>query len=108
MPSQSLAIRDNPDRHRFEVDLGDGNLAVAEYLLRPGKVLFTHTEVPKEHGGKGIGTALIRFALDAARERGLEVVPICPFFADYMRSHPDVQDLLDAESRARLSVESPD
>ena len=27
------SIRDNPDRHRFELDLGDGALAIAEYNL---------------------------------------------------------------------------
>ena len=38
-----LEIRDNPTRHRFEADLGDGSFAVAEYKLAPGKIVFTHT-----------------------------------------------------------------
>lgn len=108
MASEHLVIRDNPDRSRFEVDLGDGFYAIAEYLLRPGKILFTHTEVPPSHAGKGIGTALIRFGLDAARERHLAVVPICPFFADYMQKHPKVQDLLDPDWRKHLGLVSPD
>src|SRR5690242_17972525 len=95
-------LRDNPGRHRFEADLGDGSFAIADYVLRPGKILFTHTEVPPEHEGKGIGSALIRYALDAARERGLQVVPICPFFAAYMQKHAEVQDLLDPDWRRKL------
>ena len=98
-------IRDNPERHRFEADLGDGSIAVADYVLRPGKILFTHTEVPPEHEGKGIGSALIRYALDAARERGLQVVPICPFFAAYMQKHAEAQDLLDPDWRRKLGLE---
>ena len=65
------AVRDNPERKRFEIDLGGGATAIAEYTLMTGKIMFTHTEVPEAHEGKGIGTTLIRYALNAARERGL-------------------------------------
>ena len=101
MPQQpKLEIRDNPERHRFEADLGDGSIAFAEYRMQEGKIVFTHTEVPSAHEGQGIGTALIRFALAAARERGLKVVPLCPFFAAYMKKHEEVQDLIDPEYRS--------
>lgn len=97
-------VRDNPDRRRFEIDLGD-SLAIAEYTLPKGMIMFTHTEVPEQHGGRGIGSALIRAGLAAARERKLKVIPICPFFAAYMKHHEDVQDLLDETWRRRLGVE---
>lgn len=90
-----FAIRDNVEKHRFEVDLGDGSFAIAQYVLRPGKIMFTHTEVPPAHEGRGIGSALIRFALRSARERGLTVIAICPFFAAYIKAHAEEQDLLD-------------
>lgn len=99
-------VSDNSARHRFEIDLGDGSVAIAEYMLSPGKITFTHTEVPDAHEGQGLGTTLIRFALASARERGLKVVPVCPFFADYMRKHEDVQDLLDDAWRARFGLDS--
>lgn len=99
-----LSIHDNPDRHRFEADLGDGSFAIANYTLRDGKIVFTHTEVPPEHEGQGIGSALIRYSLNAARERGLKVVPVCPFFAAYIKKHEEEQDLLDAHSRERLGL----
>ena len=105
MASEPLTVHDNPQRHRFEIDLGDGNFAIAEYTLPAGKIMFTHTEVPEEHEGKGIGTTLIRHALDAARQRGLKVIPICPFFAAYMQKHAEVQDLLDPAWRTRFGLE---
>jgi predicted GNAT family acetyltransferase len=100
-----LIIRDNPERHRFETDLGDGTFAIAEYTLPAGKIMFTHTEVPPAHEGQGIGSALIRFALAAARERGLQVIPICPFFAAYIKRHEEVQDLLDPAYRKVLGLD---
>ena len=92
-------VRDNPSRHRFEIDLGDGEIAFAAYNLLPGAIRFYHTVVPESHGGQGLGTALIKAGLAAARERGLKVLPVCPFFAAYLRSHPEEQDLVDPEHR---------
>jgi predicted GNAT family acetyltransferase len=97
-------IRDNAERKRFEIDLGDGSLAFAEYNLIPGEIVFTHTEVPDSHAGQGLGSALIRAGLAAARARGLKVIPICPFFAAYMQRHAEVQDLLDAAWRRRFGL----
>jgi len=95
-------VVDNPERNRFEIDLGDAT-AIAAYTLPKGIIMFTHTEVPPEHEGKGVGSALIRAGLKAARERGLKVIPICPFFAAYFQRHPEEQDLLDATWRQRLA-----
>ena len=92
--ADDFPIRDNPDKHRFEADLGGGVIAIAEYNLLSHIIMFTHTEVPEDFEGKGIGTKLIEFALAAARDRGLQVIPICPFFAAYMKEHVEVQDLL--------------
>ena len=92
--ADDIKIIDNPGKHRFEADLGGGAMAIAEYNLLSSAIMFTHTEVPEAFEGKGIGTKLIVHALGAARERGLQVIPICPFFAAYMREHEDVQDLL--------------
>jgi len=92
-------VRDNPPRHRFEIDLGDGTFAFAQYTLAVGTITFTHTKVPTAHEGQGLGTLLVRSALASARDRGLRVIPLCPFFAAYFRKHPEVQSLLDASYR---------
>jgi hypothetical protein len=99
-------VRDDAERHRFEIDLGDGTVAFASYMLSPGKITLTHTEVPKQHEGKGLGTLLVRAALETARDRSLKVVPVCPFFATYMRKHAEVQDLVDPAYRSILGLDS--
>ena len=96
-------VRNTEVKHRFEIDLGDST-AFAEYRLEPGKIIFPHTVVPKQHEGQGIGSMLIRAGLRYARDHRLQVVPLCRFFAAYMSKHEEVQDLLDAESRKRLSL----
>jgi uncharacterized protein len=88
-------IRDNTELHRFEIDLGGGEFAFAAYNLLPGAIRFYHTEVPESHGGQGLGTALIKAGLTAAPERGLKVIPNCPFFRAYLKKHVEEQDIVD-------------
>jgi hypothetical protein len=91
--SVSDTVRNNPAQSRFELDL-DGHLAVAYYQLKPGIITFTHTEVPAELSGRGIGSKLVRGALELTRAQGLKVVAKCPFVAAYMAKHPEFNDLL--------------
>jgi uncharacterized protein len=89
----SNAVRDNPSRHRFELDV-EGRVAVANYQLSPGVITFTHTEVPQELSGRGVGSALVRGALEHVRQRGLKVVARCPFVRDFLAKHSEFSDLL--------------
>ena len=86
-------VRDNRSEQEFELTLG-GHRAVAAYQLEGDTIVFTHTVVPPEIEGRGVGTKLIRGALDLVRDRGLKVVPQCPFVRAYIEKHPDVRDLL--------------
>lgn len=86
-------VRDNPARHRFELEV-DGHLAIAVYSLAPGVITFIHTEVPDALAGRGIGSRLAKGALAQVRARGLKVVPRCPFIRGYIEKHPEWQDLL--------------
>ena len=82
-----MNVADNRALHRYEAEV-PGGTAFAAYRLKEGEIIFTHTEVPKEAEGHGVGDALIRFAVEDARARGLEIVPLCPFVAAWMARHP--------------------
>jgi uncharacterized protein len=86
-------VRNNPGRTRYELEV-DGHLAVAVYTLAPGVITFVHTEVPKELGGRGVGTVLARGALEDVRRQGLKVVVRCSFIKAFMAKHPEFNDLL--------------
>lgn len=93
MASSEITVRDNPGANRFEAEV-DGHLAVADYTITPNASLFRHTEVPGPLEGRGIGKALVIAGLQAARDRGLKVIPACSFFSGYMKKHPETHDLL--------------
>jgi predicted GNAT family acetyltransferase len=86
-------VRNNQAEHRFEMDAGD-DTAVAYYRLEPGVIFFTHTEVPAALWGQGIGSRLIRGALEKARAAGLKVVPRCSFVSAYLRKHAEFSDIV--------------
>ncbi|MBN9023983.1 MAG: N-acetyltransferase [Rhizobiales bacterium] len=85
-------IRDNPARHRYELTVDDAT-AFVTYRRQDGVITFVHTEVPSSMEGRGIGSRLARHVLDAARQDGLRVVPMCPFIAAWMKKHPEYDDL---------------
>lgn len=91
-------IKDNPDAGRFEAWLGGELGGFAEYRMRPGEIVFVHTEVDNRFEGMGVGSALARGALDAVRPTLLGVVPQCPFIKGYIDKHPEYQDLVRTES----------
>jgi predicted GNAT family acetyltransferase len=75
-----LTVEHNLQAGRFEVEQ-DGHLAVLEYQLADGKIIFTYTGVPKALGGQGLGSCLAVAGLDYARVQSLTVVPLCSFIS---------------------------
>jgi uncharacterized protein len=93
--TESVDIRDEPDRRRYEVRL-DGQLAgFSQYRLEDDRIIFHHTFVDPAFEGGGIGSRLVRHQLDDVRRRGLKVVPLCPFVRSYIKRHAEYGDLLD-------------
>lgn len=104
-PTPELTIRDAPEERRYEAIIaGIDAVAVANYRLEDGVIVFTHTEVPPNFAGRGVGMALARYALDDAARRGLAVVPRCPFMASVVRRHPPYHALVPEDIRAELHL----
>ncbi|MDI1266058.1 MAG: GNAT family N-acetyltransferase [bacterium] len=86
-------FRDNEARERFELDV-EGHTAFVEYRKSPGAITLVHTEVPKELGGKGVGSKLARATLDAVRQQGRKLTVKCEFIQSFMGKNPEYNDLL--------------
>lgn len=91
--NQALNISHNEQGKRFETTI-DGYTGYISYQERGDKLVYDHTIVPQELGGRGVGSALVKEALNHARENNKKVVPQCSFVASYIDKHPDYQDLL--------------
>jgi predicted GNAT family acetyltransferase len=95
------AISDAPDRDRFEAHV-EGELAgVLEYAIKRTRIALIHTEVRPAYEGRGVGAALVRFALGEARARGLRVIATCPYVRSYLTRHPEDDDIVVPFERRR-------
>jgi predicted GNAT family acetyltransferase len=87
-------VHDAPDAERYEIRDGDRVLGIAAYHRRGDTVVFTHTEVDPDAGESGLGSQLVREALDDVRAKGEKVVPQCPFVRGWIERHQEYADLV--------------
>ncbi|MCU1656326.1 MAG: N-acetyltransferase [Pseudonocardiales bacterium] len=97
-------VSDNAESSRYEIHDADTFAGFAEYYLQADVIAFLHTEIGKDFGGRGLGSTLIRYALDDARRRTLTVQPFCPFVRRFIAEHEDYRDLVSASDRARFGL----
>jgi predicted GNAT family acetyltransferase len=83
-----VTVRHNEPGQRYELQTPHG-LAIAAYRQQGDSRVFTHTEVPPEDEGKGIGAELVKAALDDTKASGFKIVPACSFVVAYLRRHPE-------------------
>lgn len=93
MPNKVI---DNPEEHRFELALDGDDMAAAYYRIdENGRVVLTHTEVPFEYGGQGIGTRLAKGVFDLIRASNRKAVLKCSFMARFYTTHREYDDIVD-------------
>ena len=77
---------------RFETQV-DGADCELDYTLVADVMTITHTGVPAKVGGRGIASALVQAAMEAARVEHWKVVPACSYASAWIKRHPEYQDL---------------
>ncbi len=92
-----MTVRDNPAELRYELLDGDTVIGEIRYRREPGAVALVHTEVDPSHEGQGLAAFLVAEAVRDLRERGLHLIPICPYVRAWLRRHPEQDDLLVAD-----------
>jgi predicted GNAT family acetyltransferase len=101
----SISVLKNDDLNRFEI-YSDGELAgFADFKIANQKISYTHTEIDPKFGGKGLGSQLIKEALDEALEQNLEVAPYCSFVSAYIKkSGEEYLHLVPESKRAKFDL----
>ena len=101
-------VVDVPERGRFEVRVGERVVGLASYHVDNGLMTLPHTEVDPSMGGRGLGKLLVAGVLDAARERGLHVLPYCSFIRHYIQQHPETLDLVTDDDKPHFGLATAD
>ncbi len=87
-------VADNPAESRFEIEV-DGVTAFAEYKRAGDRLVLTHTVVPEQLSGRGVGSQLARGVFENLRSTNRRAVTECTFMAAYVDKHPDLSGLVE-------------
>ena len=98
-------VTDVAERRRFEIAVDGAVVGFAEYRRRPGVISLIHTEIDPARNGEGLGTVLVKAALDTARAEELAVLPYCPFVQRFIKQHREYLDLVPLERRAGFALD---
>lgn len=87
------SFRDNPERHRFELDAPEG-LSFADYRDIADVRAIMHVETPPEAQGHGYATKLMNEIVEHARAERMKLRASCSFAIAYFKRHPAAGDVL--------------
>ncbi|MFO7300415.1 MAG: GNAT family N-acetyltransferase [Actinomycetes bacterium] len=90
-----VTVRDVPEESVFVIEVDGRRAGRVDYRIDGDRMVFTHTEVSEEFSGRGLAGKLAKHALDDAVERGLVIVPRCPFIAAYAKRHEEYEGFLE-------------
>ena len=87
--TEDYELKDDVHRQQYEFRIGNYTPKIEYIKSINGEIYLTHTEVPRELEGKGIGSQLVEKTLQDIERQGLRLVPLCPFVAAYIKKHPE-------------------
>jgi len=94
MADENLVLAREESEGRYTARLDGSVVGLIDYTERPGTVVINHTETDPDYQGRGFAGRLTSYALDDIRQRGLTLVPVCPYTQRYLLDHPEYADLL--------------
>ena len=58
------------------------------------KIIIDHTQVNPDFKGQGVGNQMVMAAVDFARNKGITILPLCPFAKSVFDKTETIQDVL--------------
>jgi predicted GNAT family acetyltransferase len=92
------------DAGRFDIVVDGEPAGFVAYRRAGSTIELNHTEIDPEFEGRGLGSVLVREALDRARAGSLAVLPFCPFVRRYIQRHREYVDLVPVADRPRFDL----
>ena len=103
---KALPLVHDAEQKQFRLLVGHHHAVVDYQWADENTLRLTHTKVPSELGGRGIGTVLVGKVLDYAEKQGYQVIPVCPFIAAFIEKRPHYQQLLAQSEVSKGATES--
>jgi uncharacterized protein len=93
--NETVQLEVNDRKGFFHIDIDGKTEAKMTFVFAgPNKIIIDHTEVNDGHNGKGFGKKMVAKAVEYAREKGITIVPLCPFVKKVFDKTPEYSDVL--------------
>lgn len=92
---QEVKLEVNDKNGFFYIEIDNKTIAKMTFVFAGNdKIIIDHTEVNDTHNGKGFGKIMVEKAVEYAREKGIKIIPLCPFAKKVIDKTPEFQDIL--------------
>ncbi|SMY11892.1 GNAT family N-acetyltransferase [Brevibacterium jeotgali] len=94
----AVTVALDQERRAYAITLDSGEVAGRTFFTPASATedsggaeewIFFHTEVDDSFGGRGLGGILVGQAMADVAERGVTVVPLCPFVKGWLEKNED-------------------
>ena len=92
MSDLSVMHEESDNKGRYYIVHASGESELTYSVMSSKLVIADHTQVATGHEGEGIGLMMLREMIADARNRGFQIVPLCPFVNAQRRRHSEWAD----------------
>lgn len=93
--NNEVQLRINDNKGAFYIEVEGKQEAMMTFIFAgEDKIIIDHTEVNPGNEGKGFGKKMVLKAVEFAREKGIKIVPLCPFAKSVFDKTPEFTDVL--------------
>lgn len=85
---------DNSKKGKFYILKNENQEAEMTYTWAgTDRIIIDHTHVNEALKGKNAGKQMLMKAVAFAREKGIKIIPLCPFADSVFKKTPEIQDV---------------
>lgn len=93
--TEEVQLRINDKKGAFYIEVNGKQEALMTFVfVGDDKIIIDHTEVNPGNNGKGFGKKMVTKAVEFAREKGIKIIPLCPFAKSVFDRTPEFRDVL--------------
>ena len=93
--NEEVQLKINNKNGMFYIEIDGKQEALMTFVFAgDNKIIIDHTEVNPGNNGKGFGKKMVAKAVEFAREKGIKIIPLCPFAKNVFDKTPEFKDVL--------------
>lgn len=93
--TEDVQLKINENKGAFYIEVNEKQEAMMTFVFAgEDKIIIDHTEVNSGNEGKGFGKKMVNKAVEFAREKGIKILPLCPFAKSVFDKTPEFSDVL--------------